>query len=105
MPTRTAITLYTDNDVTIPGTVTSDGAALDLTGATVALEIREARAAAAVAATFAGTITDAVGGAYEVAIEADQLPDPGVYWYRINVDTAAGADLVPNHGPLVIERS
>jgi hypothetical protein len=98
------ITRVRGDDWSIPGTLTSGGVAVDLTGATVTAQLRSRVEKSTVAATFTVTVTDAAAGELTLSL-ADTVTDdlaPGRYVYDVQVVLAGSTQTYGNVSTLIV---
>ena len=96
------ITRVRGDDWSIPGTITDNGAAVDLTGATVTAQLRP-RTESEDFTAFTVTVTDAAAGEVTLSMAAavTALLRPGRYVYDVEVD-GAGVQTYGNASTLVV---
>lgn len=88
--TTSTVTRTRGDDWTIPGTIEADGAAVNITGATLAAKLRKDSESTAATATFTATATDATNGELSLTLARATTAgiDPGTYVYDIEVTLA-----------------
>jgi len=81
------ITRVRGDDWSIPGTLKSGGAAVNLTGATVTAMMRPTVESSVLTETFAVAVTNAAGGAITLSLTDTEtaLIAPGTYAYDVQV--------------------
>lgn len=90
MTAAETITRVRGDDWSIPGTITRNGTAVDLTGATVTAQLRT-RTESEDATSFTVTVTAAANGEVTLSMAAAVTAElrPGRYVYDIEVDGAS----------------
>ena len=81
------LTRVRGDDWSIPGTLSADGTAVNLTGATVTAMMRPSVESSVLTETFAVTVNNAAAGTITLALTASEtaLIAPGTYAYDIQV--------------------
>ena len=82
----TTITRVRGDDWSIPGAIAADGAAVNLTGATVTSKLRRHYDSTA-STSFTVTVTNAAAGELTLSLAdtATAVIDPGTYYYDVQV--------------------